>query len=72
MNEIISAQPKTTADYKAAFARLLDEIARMEEKMQADRIIIERLQVETQILQAESDLIKARTQERLNALMGAE
>ena len=60
---------KTVADYKAAFARLLDEVTLLEKKMQRDRKVIERLKVETQILKAESDLIKGRTQERLDALM---
>jgi len=73
MDETILTQPqlKTTADYKAAFAHLLDMVTEVEEKMQVDRAVIERLKVETHILRAESDLIKARTQERLDALMAA-
>ncbi len=73
MDEIVEAQtnPKTTADYKAAFARLLREMTLLEEKMQDDRVVIERLKVETQILKAESDLIKARAQERLDTMMAA-
>ena len=65
------SKPKTTRDYRAEFAHLIAEVTQIEEKMQGDRAIIERLKVETQILKAESDLIKARTQERLDALMVA-
>ena len=73
MDETILTQSKlrTTADHKAAFTRLLDEVTQVEEKMHDDRAIIERLKAETQILRAESDLIKARTLERLDALMAA-
>lgn len=71
--ETILIQPelKTTADYKAAFARLLDEVTQAEKKMKKDRAVIERLKAETQILRAESDLVKARTQERLDTLTAA-
>jgi hypothetical protein len=73
MDETIltQSQLKTTGDYKAAFAHLLEQVTEVEEKMQGDREVIERLKVETRILKAESDLIKARTQERLDALMAA-
>jgi hypothetical protein len=73
MDETILTQPqlKTTADYKAAFAHLLEQVTAVEKKMQGDRNAIERLKVETWILKAESDIIKARTQERLDALMVA-
>jgi hypothetical protein len=73
MDETIltKSQLKTTADYKAAFVRLMEQVTEVEERMQSDRVIIERLKTETQILKAESDLIKARTQQRLDSLMGA-
>lgn len=60
--------PKTAADYKSAFAELLREITKIEEKMQTNRAEIERLKVETQILKAETDIIKVRSQERIDAL----
>lgn len=73
MNETILRQPelKTIADYKTAFAHLMEEVTRAEEEMQSDRTAIERLKVETQILKIESDLIKIRTQERHDVLMAA-
>ena len=62
---------KSTAEYKVIFEQLMSEVTQIEEKMIVDRTIIERLKTETQILKAESDLIKAQTQERLDALISA-
>ncbi len=54
-------KPKTTADYKAEFTRLLAAMDRLNEQMDIDRADSERLKAETEI-------IKARTSEKLICL----
>ena len=70
MGKVVKTQSKrkSKAGYKASLACLMEEITRLEEKMDSRRVVIERLKVETQILKAESDIIAAQTQERLEAL----
>lgn len=65
------ADPKTAAECKAVVADILNEIKRLEEKMVANRVEIERLNVETRIIKAESDMYAARSRERIDALMAA-
>jgi len=52
MTDIASAQPapQTTAEYEAAFERLMEEAESLNEQMRRDRIEIERLKMETKII----------------------
>ena len=61
MTEIASVQPvpQTTAGYEAAFARLMAEAVSINEQMRRDRIEIERLTVETQIIRDETRTLLA-------------
>ena len=62
------AKRKTTADYKAAFAHLLAEMDRMDERMDKDRAAIERLKIETQVIKARTSANLARLREQINSL----
>lgn len=54
-------EPKNDAEYRTAFQQLLEEINRLQRAMDADQIEIERLR-------AQSRLIAARTDARLEQL----
>lgn len=58
---ILSAQPapQTTAEYEAIFERLIAEAESIHEQMGRDRIEIERLKVETQIIRDETRTLLA-------------
>lgn len=73
MDETIPSQTnrKSTAEYKAEFAEILSQITMAEELMRGHRVEIDRLKLEIEILRAETNLIKARSQERIDALMAA-
>lgn len=49
MDESIPAQPtpRTAAEYRAEFRKLLDEMARIHERMERDREISERMRART-------------------------
>lgn len=70
MNETVltKPKPKTTAEYKAAFAHLIAEMNRVDERMDKDRAESERLKAETEIIKAETEIIKARASANLSRL----
>lgn len=70
MEEVLAAHPapKTAAEYKAAIAALLAEMEHLNDLMAKDRMEIERLKAETAVIRAETDIIKAQAQARLEAL----
>ena len=72
MVDIASAQPapQTSAEYEAAFERLMAEAESIGEHMQRDRIEIERLKAETESLAEEAARLKDDTRILL-ANMGA-
>jgi hypothetical protein len=61
MSDTISAHPapKTTAEYKAAIEDLLGEMHRLNEQMQRDQAVIERLKVENAQIKAETRALLA-------------
>jgi hypothetical protein len=72
MDETLSApaEPKNTAEYKAAIDALIAQMWRMHAQMDQNRVEIERLKAETDTIKADTDVIKARFQSRLdNALL---
>ena len=56
MTDIASAQPapQTSAEYEAAFERLMAEVESINENMRRDRTEIERLKAETKIIRDET------------------
>lgn len=70
MDETVPTQPKprTTAHYKAEFARLLAEMDRLNEQMDIDRADSERLKIETEIIKAGTSEKLLRLQEQVNSL----
>jgi methyl-accepting chemotaxis protein len=66
MSDTVSAHsaPKTAAEYKAAIEDLLGEMQRLNEQMQSDQAVIERLK-------ADSARIKAETRALLAAMSSA-
>jgi hypothetical protein len=62
MDENTLSQPKrqSVAEYKAAIAEMLMEMYRLNEKMQNDQVEIDRLNVETAALKAETRALLAR------------
>ncbi len=66
----VQAAPQTTAEYEAAFERLMAEAEGIHEQMRRDRIEIERLKVETKVLAEETGRLKSETRTLLTG-MGA-
>lgn len=62
MENLVSSPPslQTAAEYEAAVEQLLAEIRRLNEQMQDDRLDIERLRIETQMLKVETRAVLAR------------
>ena len=71
MDETVPSQPKTAADYKAAFSYLLAEMDRVDERMDKDRAEIERLKIETQVIKARTSANLSRLQEQIDSLSRA-
>jgi predicted nucleic acid-binding Zn-ribbon protein len=63
-----SLVPRTEAEYEAAVAEMIAEMQRINMRIRQEQTEIERLQRESQQLKAETNAIKTRTEERLNAL----
>jgi len=61
MIDIASAQsaPQTSAEYAAAFERLMAEAESINENMRRDRTEIERLKVETKVIRDETRTLLA-------------
>lgn len=61
MANIATAQPvpQTSAEYEAAFERLMMEAENINERMRQDRSEIERLKAETKIIQDETRALLA-------------
>ena len=51
--------PQTTAEYEAEFELLMQEAARLNELMAADRVEIERLKAETKVIRGETRTLLA-------------
>lgn len=62
MSEVIIqlSEPKTDAEYEAAFKQMLAEIERLNRQMEHDRKEIERLKTESDRLKADTRAILAR------------
>lgn len=56
---ITQSAPQTTEDYEAAFDRIMAEAEILNEQMRRDRVDIERLKAETQILKSETRALLA-------------
>ncbi len=63
--------PKTTADYKSAIERCLAEMRLMQEQMDEERTVIERLKTETQAVKTGTDALLSRIRAQLDALQTA-
>jgi hypothetical protein len=72
MDETVSVTdaPRTAADYRAAIAAVMAEIRRSNEQSEWTWSEIERLKAESVAFQAETEIIKARIDRRLEALAG--
>ncbi len=70
LNTAAQPAPQTTAEYEAAFERLMAEAKSINEQMRRDRIEIERLKAETKVIGEDTARLKADTRTLL-AGMGA-
>jgi hypothetical protein len=61
MSDTVSAHsaPKTAAEYKAAIEDLLGEMQRLNDQMQGDQAVIERLKAETALIKTETRALLA-------------
>ncbi len=64
--------PKKTADYKAAIDLMLQEMDRIEARMQRDRTDIERLKAETEIIKAHANAVLDSLEKQLISLQKVE
>jgi hypothetical protein len=71
MTDLTTTMPKTAADYKTVINQLLDEMLRLEVQMQYDRVEIERLRAESQVITRHTDLLLDRLGKQLEALGSA-
>ena len=60
--------PATDAEYEAEFDLLLQEMTRLEPRMQADRADIERLRAESQVITAHTDAMLDQLDKQLAGL----
>lgn len=65
----LSREPRTAAEYRAAVDAMIGEMKRMNERMDQNRVEIDRLREETKAIKADAEVIKARAQARLDDLL---
>ena len=70
MDETLHSQPKlkTSADYKAAFTRLLAEMDQIEQRMDMHRTEVEILKVKTQMISERTTHNLARLQAQVDSI----
>ena len=68
MDETVSANPKTAAEYRAVMEVMLAEMQRMHDRSEERWFQIERLKAESRAIRAQTDRTLDRVETRLNAI----